>query len=1290
MVENRRRISLLVAGGLLAAAALIPAATTGQVAVAPSPVWLWLTAVGLALLVAIPERMWKHEVAWAVGVGLVVGLAAGHVLLRSGFPYTQDGGTHLWALHTIYRSFDGHWTPGRWVSEIGLGIPLLLHHGPLPYLPGIVSMALGATVYDAFKVTLLLSLIGSGAAMYWSAREVTGRRDTAIVAAVAYVFAPYHLLDTHYRGALGESVALIAVPVFLEAAVALITGRDRNARTRLVLATVWLALSHPMTLFTAGVGAGVAALVWWMLDRHRLSWRWLLPVGLGTALAGYWIVPGVLEVGHTSFPLLDNSRPPRFGEHGLALVDLVWRRLWYGRLPSYPASQVAPGTALEMPFYFGLTLVSGLVTALVGTTVGRDRDRDRLELLTWSVVGMVAVAMTLLPVARVLAAWPLFPKLQFAWRFLAIGSAAAAMALAGVLARVHAPREDRSHPGVGVALSVLCLGLLVWDAAPYTGASDWVPAYHGTVHWYDAGPAGEPGLFRDRYRPAPVSVPRGTLLRVSGLEFPPARPTTGIQLVRGQYSEYLTPTLYRWLARPTNVVDASRNAGVSLAFTPRSPDPVVIPDPAPWAQLETGGHRVAWPELTRQGRGARFQVTLPDGHPGGTLHLLEQAGPGWEVAIDDGPWQAVAADGLGLMAVPVAEGVRELRFRFGLTTWQRILGLLVTMVGLGVVATRGRVRVEERIRRLLARVANRPVGRTIANRWAACSESTRDRWSLTLIASVAVGFRLGTGSLTNGTDAIYGIAIRNLVEHGDWWSPAVHGTPYVMKPPLFFWSGALFARVLGVTELALRLPAAVGVVLATVATYQLGRTLAGRRLGWFAALLLLTCVPFYEFSRRVFMDPLLAGLTAAAAVAWWQGLHRDRRWYWAAGVLTGLAVLTKSYAGLFSASAFFGYLVLLRRDALRDWRPWTALALALAIPLPWVLVELSVNQAVFVEQTLAVFRLRNEAQFSWHPYRDYFYALEMFDQDRIFTLLTVFGLGIAVPAFWKGNRAWLFPALWLLGPLTLYWNLSQQRLYYLLPLLPAAALFGALFLDRALPHNWPTSRTAVPFLLLFLVHAAPSVAPTGSVLDPTPGLRSVALAADQLAPPDAEVLVWNDFFAAPELYSGRMARQITPSSSLASEIQRILVVGTLGIVTHVRPPDGLWDLYQSARAEGRPWVLLIQDRELRRLSPGLPGGCVAAQSESWRLVMTAEPGSRSCTDLADIPAEEDAYLAAAKYFSRQEKWEDAARTMEALARHHRADAGRAWRIAAGFYDRAGKPELAERARRRAAGAAPRP
>src|SRR5258708_1434390 len=87
------------------------------------------------------------------------------------------------------------------------------------------------------------------------------------------------------------------------------------------------------------------------------------------------------------------------------------------------------------------------------------------------------------------------------------------------------------------------------------------------------------------------------------------------------------------------------------------------------------------------------------------------------------------------------------------------------------------------------------------------------RWLRWLAACwIVVFWRLGWLSLLDPDEAHYAELTREMMRSRSWLVPLLDGLPYIDKPVLFHWLQALFIRILGETELAVRIPSACAAV----------------------------------------------------------------------------------------------------------------------------------------------------------------------------------------------------------------------------------------------------------------------------------------------------------------------------------------------------------------------------------------------------------------------------------------------------------------------------------------------
>jgi 4-amino-4-deoxy-L-arabinose transferase-like glycosyltransferase len=204
--------------------------------------------------------------------------------------------------------------------------------------------------------------------------------------------------------------------------------------------------------------------------------------------------------------------------------------------------------------------------------------------------------------------------------------------------------------------------------------------------------------------------------------------------------------------------------------------------------------------------------------------------------------------------------------------------------------------------------------------------------------------RLGTPTFWDPDEAHYAQTSREMIDTGDWIAPYYNEQPFFDKPALFHWIQGAAMRVLGPSELAARIPSALGALALVGVTWWLGAQLAGAHVGLLAALLLAVNPGLFALARYAILDTiftaLLFGGVAMVTVAALR--HRPTLQY-GGYVLIGLATFVKGPIALILCSLAFLIVVAISGEARRQLlslRLVAGAAIALAIPLPWFLVML--------------------------------------------------------------------------------------------------------------------------------------------------------------------------------------------------------------------------------------------------------------------------------------------------------------------------------------------------------------
>ena len=344
--------------------------------------------------------------------------------------------------------------------------------------------------------------------------------------------------------------------------------------------------------------------------------------------------------------------------------------------------------------------------------------------------------------------------------------------------------------------------------------------------------------------------------------------------------------------------------------------------------------------------------------------------------------------------------------------------------------------------------------------------------------------------LANGIEELYAATVMEMNRGGPWVVPTLYGRPRIAKPPLPAWCGGLAvsadtmagvaspdpaARAAAFARLAwqVRWPALLAGCLLLVATYDLGRSVGGRRVGLAAAIVAATSFLFLRYARLGTADVYLGLFVAAANAAAARALLRRQRWRGVVGTgaALGLAFMCKGpvclVQTLLPLAAWAGAVAWSRRPAQPAGREpadrragffapaLVAFAVFLLVALPWPIVVLRSLNGAWNLWRREVTR-EGATDHEYGPVWSYLSLL-----PNLLPWLPMFLLGVGLvfrrgwapsrsgTSRWRGalrgataHRGYLLALLLLLVPLVVMSLVRDKSERYLMPVLPAAAVLA--------------------------------------------------------------------------------------------------------------------------------------------------------------------------------------------------------------------------------------------------------
>jgi hypothetical protein len=554
---------------------------------------------------------------WPFVVGMLC-VGAFLPLLRPESPCTHDGSAHHFRVVALQQALRQGILFSRYLPDLafGYGYPFFNYRAPLPYYLILVLRLSGIGLPLAQNVAYALCILGSAFAVYLLARDLFGPR-AAVVAAVAYAYAPYQFLDALLRGNIPESVALCLMPLILWAFRRLALQGRRRWFLVSVGSLTCLFLSHNISslLFTPFLLAFL--LVLWSVYRGAGHW-WAVggAIVLALGLTAFFWAPALLERGYVQLHMSYSTRNNDFHHNFTRLGEVM------GPPMSVDTSLMNPAIRVHLGLPQALLAAVGVVVGLIRW----DDQERRAQLLLFTLVAVLTIWMS---TGSSLVVWegiPLLRFVQFPWRLIgravlpvALLAGASASAIIGPGFRSLVNHRGRPQgPGyASIGLMVVLVAVLILAALPdtYPPLGYCPRAPHPTItNLLD---------YELRNRRAGLAA-SGSFFPVWVRERPDGSP------LLDQYA-----------------------AGDSIARF----DETALPKGGQIVESDYGPNR------------ARLVVDSPDPF---RARYLSFYFPGWCVWVDGERVKVTPSDPEGLITFEVPGGIRTVRIRFGETPLRRV------------------------------------------------------------------------------------------------------------------------------------------------------------------------------------------------------------------------------------------------------------------------------------------------------------------------------------------------------------------------------------------------------------------------------------------------------------------------------------------------------------------------------------------------------------------------------------------------------------------------------------------
>jgi len=560
-------------------------------------------------------------------------------LVGSAYLSSHDGLHHLFRLLDLDWCIRGGVLYPRWLPHLGFGYgyPVLNYYAPLSYYAAEAFHLLGAGFVDSIKLTYALGFLGSGLTMYLFAKEHLGRVP-GILAALVYVYLPYHLADAYVRGALAEFLTFPFFPLILWCFHRLLTTRRLPYVAWGALSLAGLMVTHNLiALIFSPLLLAYLGFLWFRQRDLRVAGLAAGAIVLALVLSAFYWLPGFAEARWARLGLVGASAEdylPRL----ITMKDFFSPYLIYRYFPKHGVSLEHPMSWLQ----FGLLGLSLLVPLRLRHP-SWSRTRRHLIFFLWAT--FITLFMLFVYSRPLWDHVPLLSYLQYPFRFLTVTSFTSAFAIGSLpLLFVDASQQQggiswlaAARQRWGLAAAVVIVLVLMLTALPK------LPI--------------EPQYLPEHQEPlTEASVTFQSMAEYDYLTGLWARLWGGAWMM-----EYLPV----WVQdEPSEIFLPVEKPGLSSeATSTQAPPNLVVKYRAPLSmELEAS---------TGQPMSLSFH----------TFYF-----PNWQIYLNGSQARSYPSGSLGLLTVDLPHGEHQLLVRFGATPAQRVGTALLLLAGTALVA----------------------------------------------------------------------------------------------------------------------------------------------------------------------------------------------------------------------------------------------------------------------------------------------------------------------------------------------------------------------------------------------------------------------------------------------------------------------------------------------------------------------------------------------------------------------------------------------------------------------------
>lgn len=286
----------------------------------------------------------------------------------------------------------------------GFGYAINVFYPPLVTYGPLIFKLICSHYIDAIKIYTYLTILISGISMYYLVKEISTKKEVALISAIIYIFIPYRLETIYNRFAIGEFSAYMFIPLVFLGLHNLLYG-DKKKHYFITIGAVGLMLTHTLSTEYTALFAIMYLLVNCLkLKDKEVIKKILINMFFILTISAFFILP-LLEYRIHSDYIMFSSTAMRYTGEDVSQTTLDFSQL-------FRDTEEPEGVCFNLGIVFIALMLLGFFT------YRKMAERDKNIYLCFLLIAVISLFMV-----TNFFPWTIMPDfistMQFAWRMLA-------------------------------------------------------------------------------------------------------------------------------------------------------------------------------------------------------------------------------------------------------------------------------------------------------------------------------------------------------------------------------------------------------------------------------------------------------------------------------------------------------------------------------------------------------------------------------------------------------------------------------------------------------------------------------------------------------------------------------------------------------------------------------------------------------------------------------------------------------------------------------------------------------